>query len=172
MRGCWPCRRSKSAGHDSAWNRFVHQELKGYSPIMTGNRVLAFFLLATIVLIPLGAAILAASLSVTEYKIRYDNVGTGFDSSSKTEQQQTLWSSNTGSQTVNFTTTKRLKAPVSGILGHISTFPALTAAASCILACCRCLCTTSCKASIKITRGELLYAASAYISVAQVILLL
>lgn len=83
---------------------------------MTGNRVLAFFLVATVILIPLGAAILAASLSVTEYKIRYDNVGTGFDSSSKSVQQQTLWSPNTGSQTVDFTTTKTLKAPVSSIL--------------------------------------------------------
>ena len=87
---------------------------------MTGNRVLAFFLVATLILIPLGAAILAASLSVTEYKVRYDNVGTGFDNSSKTVQQQTLWGPNTPSQTVNFTTTKNLKAPVSGILEHKS----------------------------------------------------
>ena len=84
---------------------------------MTGNRVLAFFLVATLILIPLGAAILAASLSVTEYKVRYDNVGTGFNSSSKAVQQQALWT-NPGNQTVNFRTTKTLKAPVSGILDH------------------------------------------------------
>lgn len=80
---------------------------------MTGNRVLAFFLVATVLLIPLGAAILAASLSVTEYKIRYDNVGTGFDSSDKSVQQQALWAGAGNQSTVTFTTTKRLKAPVS-----------------------------------------------------------
>ena len=117
MRRCWPSRNSRRAGHDSAWNRFVHQELKGYSPIMTGNRVLAFFLVATLVLIPLGAAILAASLSVTEHKVRYDNAGTGYDSSSKAVQQQTLWA-DTGNQSVTFTTTKSMKAPVSGLLNH------------------------------------------------------
>lgn len=79
---------------------------------MTGNRVLAFFLVATVLLIPLGAAILAASLSVTEYKIRYDNVGTGFDSSDKSVQQQALWAGAGNQSTVTFTTTKRLKAPV------------------------------------------------------------
>lgn len=115
MRRCWPVRRrSNSADQDSAWNRFVHQELKGYSPIMTGNRVLAFFLVATVLLIPLGAAILAASLSVTEYKIRYDNVGTGFDSNDKSVQQRALWAGAGNQSTVTFTTTKRLKAPVSG----------------------------------------------------------
>lgn len=121
MRLCWPCRRSNFAGRDSAWNRFVHQELKGYSPIMTGNRVLAFFLVATIILIPLGAAILAASLSVTEYKVRYDNVGSGYSDPSKAVQQQTLWAGTTN-QTVNFRTTKILKAPVSCILDCPSRF--------------------------------------------------
>ena len=121
MRGCWPFRRRSSpADKDSAWNRFVHQELQGYSPIMTGNRVLAFFLVATVLLIPLGAAILAASLSVTEYKIRYDNVGPGFDSNNKLLQQQALWSGAGNVSTVTFTTTKRLKAPVSGITDHVT----------------------------------------------------
>lgn len=32
-----------------------------------------------------------------------------------------------------------------------------------MLICCRCLCITSCKASIKIIKGELLYTASAYV---------
>lgn len=84
---------------------------------MTGNRVLAFFLVATLILIPLGAAILAASLSVTEHKIRYDNELTGFNSSSKTVQQQTLWS-NTDSVTKTITITKNLKAPVSRSFYH------------------------------------------------------
>ena len=116
MRRCWPSRRSsKSKGHDSAWNRFVHQELQGYSPIITGNRVLAFFLVATIILIPLGAAILAASLSVTEYKVRYDNVGTGLTNTDKPAQQQALWASedNGITSTVSFTTHTTMKAPVS-----------------------------------------------------------
>ena len=119
MRRCWPSRRnSKSKGHDSAWNRFVHQELQGYSPIITGNRVLAFFLVATIILIPLGAAILAASLSVTEYKVRYDNVGTGLASTDKTAQQQALWANEDSgiTSTVSFTTTTTMKAPVSSIV--------------------------------------------------------
>ena len=161
MRLCWPCRRSNSAGRDSAWNRFVHQELRGYSPIMTGNRVLAFFLVATIILIPLGAAILAASLSVTEYKVRYDNVGNGYNDPSKAVQQQTLWADTTN-QTVNFRTTKILKAPVSCILDNPARFPCLSLAANCILLFCRYLCIMSYKATTKTTRGRLLHTVLAF----------
>lgn len=104
---------TKANGKDRAWQRFVHQELTGYSPIMTGNRVLAFFLLATLILIPLGAAILAASLGVVEYKVRYDNIGS-LAGTSKATQQQTLWAAeDTGiAQTVSITTSKHMKAPV------------------------------------------------------------
>ena len=104
---------TKKSGRDTAWQRFVHQELRGYSPIMTGNRVLSFFLLATLILIPLGAAILAASLSVVEYKGRYDNLG-ALNSTSKADQQSVLWSNQDNGvvQSVTITTTKHMKAPV------------------------------------------------------------
>ena len=113
----WPSRLrrgpKKKNGRDRAWNRFVHQELTGYSPIMTGNRVLAFFLLATLILIPLGAAILAASLGVVEYKARYDNLG-ALNGTSKGDQQSVLWSNQDEGvvQSVTITTTKHMKAPV------------------------------------------------------------
>ncbi|DBB12141.1 hypothetical protein WJX82_010754 [Trebouxia sp. C0006] len=113
----WPSRLrrgpKKKNGRDRAWNRFVHQELTGYSPIMTGNRVLGFFLLATLILIPLGAAILAASLGVVEYKARYDNLG-ALNGTSKADQQSVLWNNQDVGvvQSVNITTTKHMKAPV------------------------------------------------------------
>lgn len=107
--------RRKGSQNSNGWHaRFVRQELKGYSPIITGNRVLAFFIVATIVLIPLGAAILAASLGVVEYKVRYDNVGSDFASNDRNTSQSALWASgDTGVPTsVSFTTTKRMEAPV------------------------------------------------------------
>ncbi len=113
----WPSRLrrgpKKANGRDRAWQRFVHQELSGYSPIMTGNRVLAFFFLATLILIPLGGAILGASLGVVEYKVRYDNVGS-LAGTSKSDLQQTLWNSQPDGifQNVSITTTKHMKAPV------------------------------------------------------------
>lgn len=108
--------RRKGSGNKNGWHsRFVRQEIPGYSPIITGNRVLAFFICATIILIPLGAAILAASLGVVEHKIRYDNVGTDFNTNNRVTSQQALWQSgDTGiPTTVSFTTTKRMQAPVS-----------------------------------------------------------
>lgn len=99
-------------------SRFVRQEVPGYSPIITGNRVLAFFICATVILIPLGAAILAASLGVVEHKLRYDNVGTAFETNNKATQQQALWQSGDMGvpTTVSFTTTKRMNQPVSLLL--------------------------------------------------------
>ena len=124
----WPKRLHRGPrkdGRDRAYKRFVHQELAGYSPIMTGNRVLAFFLVAAVILIPLGAAILAASLSVVEYKVRYDNVGV-LNSSSKQQQQQTLLAApdNTGiTQTVSITTSKNMNAPVCALTPASCTAP-------------------------------------------------
>lgn len=107
--------RRKGSENSNGWHaRFVRQELKGYSPIITGNRVLAFFIVATIILIPLGAAILAASLGVVEYKVRYDNVGPDFASNDLNASQSALWGSgeNGVPTSVSFTTTKRMEAPV------------------------------------------------------------
>lgn len=129
----WPSRLrrgpKKKNGRDRAWNRFVHQELTGYSPIMTGNRVLAFFLLATLILIPLGAAILAASLGVVECKARYDNLG-ALNGTSKADQQSVLWNSQDAGvvQSVTITTTKHMKAPV--CFACTCGVPAVTAAVS------------------------------------------
>ena len=130
IRRLWPKRLHRAPrkdGSDRAYKRFVHQELAGYSPIKTGHRVLALFLVAAIILIPLGAAILAASLSVVEYKVRYDNVGVL--NGNKQQQQQTLLAApdTTGiPQTVSIITTKNMNAPVcaehiSILLGFAST---------------------------------------------------
>ena len=81
---------------------------------MTGNRVLGFFLVASIILIPLGAAILHASLTVVEYKVRYDNAEP-LSGTNKTALQLTLLSApdDTGiPQTVSITTSKTMNPPV------------------------------------------------------------
>ena len=57
------------------YQRFAQQELWGWSPIITGNVVVIYFLLVAVVCIALGVPILVASISVKEVKARYDNAG-------------------------------------------------------------------------------------------------
>ena len=58
------------------YQRFAQQELRGWSPIITGNVVVTYFLLVAIVCVALGVPILLASIQVKEVKMRYDNTGT------------------------------------------------------------------------------------------------
>ena len=50
--------------------RFARQDLPGWSPIITAKMVVLFYLLSALILLPLGGAILAASLNVKEYSVR------------------------------------------------------------------------------------------------------
>lgn len=50
--------------------RFARQDLPGWSPIITAKLVVLFYLLSALILLPLGGAILAASLNVKEYSVR------------------------------------------------------------------------------------------------------
>lgn len=161
-------RRKRSENKNGWHSRFVRQEIPGYSPIITGNRVLAFFICATIILIPLGAAILAASLGVVEHKIRYDSVGTPFATNDRTTQQQALWQSGDVGvpTTVSFTTTKRMNQPVRPVDAAAALICLsqscndfwqieLCCRAICMNPCCRYMYITSYKDSTKITKGAI-----------------
>ena len=56
------------------YQRFAQQELWGWSPIITGNVVVIYFLAVAIICIALGVPILLASIRVKEVKARYDNI--------------------------------------------------------------------------------------------------
>ncbi|CAL5228440.1 g11575 [Coccomyxa viridis] len=57
------------------YQRFAQQQLWGWSPIITGNVVVIYFLLVAVVCIALGVPILVAAINVKEVKARYDNAG-------------------------------------------------------------------------------------------------
>ncbi|KAK9804360.1 hypothetical protein WJX72_009200 [[Myrmecia] bisecta] len=93
--------------------RFAQQDLKGWSPIITGNAVVAFFFLSGCVLIGLGVAVLIASLGVKEVKATYTSVGP-MAGLSRQQQQDLLWS-NSGDgvpATVNLTIPEALTPPI------------------------------------------------------------
>lgn len=55
-------------------SRFAQQKLKAWRPLLTPTRIVLLFIGAALVLIPIGVACLAASLSVVEYASRYDDL--------------------------------------------------------------------------------------------------
>ncbi|BDA48170.1 ALA-interacting subunit 5 [Coccomyxa sp. Obi] len=95
------------------YRRFAQQELKGWSPIITGNVVVLYFLAVAVVCIALGVPILKAALDVHEHEIRYDNAGV-MAGRSKGEQQDILLQQNGEgvTTTVNVTITKDMNPPV------------------------------------------------------------
>lgn len=95
------------------YRRFAQQELKGWSPIITGNVVVLYFLAVAVVCIALGVPILKAALDVDEYEIRYDDAGI-MSGRSTGEQQDILMEQNGDGVTavVNVTITKDMKPPV------------------------------------------------------------
>ena len=57
--------------NNNTWlKRFARQDLPGWSPIITAKMVVLFYLLSALILLPLGGAILGASLGVKEYSVR------------------------------------------------------------------------------------------------------
>ena len=95
------------------YRRFAQQELKGWSPIITGNVVVLYFLAVAVVCIALGVPILKAALDVDEYEIRYDDAGVMAGRSSGEQQDILLQQAGDGvTSIVNVTITKDMKPPV------------------------------------------------------------
>lgn len=66
---CW----KRFTQSNNRWHKlFARQQLPGWSPIITAKAVVFFYFLAGLILIPLGIAILLASLNVVEYKVHLD----------------------------------------------------------------------------------------------------
>lgn len=103
----------RKKGKSKFYRRFAQQELKGWSPIITGNVVVIYFFLVTLLCIALGIPILKASMDVVEFKVRYDN--TGAMAGKTPAQQQGLLQAQQGSgvtTSVNLTVTKDMQPPV------------------------------------------------------------
>jgi len=93
--------KAKSSPHSNRpkESKFAQQKLKAWQPIMTPKPVIATYLIIGMVFIPLGYFMLAASQSVIEYDIRYDN-------------RPECTGLNGTSCTVTFNIEKTMKAPV------------------------------------------------------------
>ena len=57
------------------FQRFAQQDLAGWSPILTPGALVLYFVLAGAVCAAIGAPLLAASLSVVQVRVRYDDAG-------------------------------------------------------------------------------------------------
>lgn len=67
--------------HKDSWPaRFARQDLHGFTPIISSRFVIVVYMLAGLVLLPIGIAALISSLNIQEHKIRYDNVALGSQS--------------------------------------------------------------------------------------------
>ena len=109
------------------YRRFAQQELKGWSPIITGNVVVIYFFLVTLLCIALGIPILKASTDVVQFKVRYDD--TGAMAGKTSAQQQGLLQAQQGNgltTSVNMTVTKDMQPPVSSAVepnAHSAHYP-------------------------------------------------
>jgi hypothetical protein len=95
------------------YRRFAQQDLRGWSPIISANGVVLYFLLVSVLCIALGIPVLLASLHVTEYKVRYDNTGPMAGLSPAAQQALLQQQGGAGLTTaVNLTITKTMNPPV------------------------------------------------------------
>jgi hypothetical protein len=102
-------RRKKSKFYE----RFAQQDLRGWSPIITGNVVVVYFFIIAVVCLALGIPILKAQLGVHQYVVRYDNTGPMAGLSSEDSQNVLLQQNGQGVvTTVNITVTQTLNPPV------------------------------------------------------------
>ena len=101
-------------GKSKFYRRFAEQELKGWSPIITGDAVVLYFLIVASVCVALGVPILLASLNVKEYTVRYDNADI---MAGKTSEEQELMLMRSGGEgvpvLVNVTIAATMHPPVS-----------------------------------------------------------
>lgn len=56
-------------GKNSWFAKFARQELPGWTPILSARFVVFAYLLAAVVLLPLGIAVLVASVGIQEHKV-------------------------------------------------------------------------------------------------------
>lgn len=56
-------------GKNGWFARFARQDLHGFTPIISSRFVILVYLIAGVILLPLGIAILVASLNVQEHKV-------------------------------------------------------------------------------------------------------
>lgn len=56
-------------GKNGWFARFARQDLHGFTPIISSKFVIMVYLLSGVVLLPLGIAILVASINVQEYRV-------------------------------------------------------------------------------------------------------
>ncbi len=56
-------------GKNSWFARFARQDLRGWTPILSANFVVFAYLLAGVVLLPIGIAVLVSSLNVQEHRV-------------------------------------------------------------------------------------------------------
>lgn len=56
-------------GKNSWFAKFARQDLPGWTPILSARFVVFAYLLAAIVLLPLGIAVLVSSLNIQEHKV-------------------------------------------------------------------------------------------------------
>ena len=103
--------------HRQWYLRFARQQLAGWSPIITGNLVIAYLFATAVLCFALGLPILLASTQLPVYAVRYDNLG-GFQGRTQSQSQQLLSSAGDAGVPVEavITVQKRLTQPVCPIL--------------------------------------------------------
>lgn len=116
---------ASSASSRLKWHKkFAYQRFQGWRPILNVASAQIFFLSAGVFCIALGIPILTASLTVTEYTVRYDNAGQFAGTSDRDtggqRQQQLLWNASAADPadgfvpvTVTFNVDRDMDPPVS-----------------------------------------------------------
>jgi hypothetical protein len=101
-------------GKNSWFGKFARQDLPGWTPILSARFVVFAYLLAAIVLLPLGIAVLVSSLNIQEHKVRYDNAGIFANLPDNDARAAALLDGggNGAPVTVTFTPDKKMSAPV------------------------------------------------------------
>lgn len=102
---------SKTSHTNRLWQKFVQQELRGWSPIITATGVVVYFFAVGVVMLALGIPILLASLGVKEVKSRYDNAGI-MATATNAARLAIMQTGNGNTLTVNVTITEDMEPPV------------------------------------------------------------
>ena len=152
--------------HRQWYLRFARQQLLGWSPIITGNLVIAYLFATAVLCFALGLPILLASTSLPVYAVRYDNASP-FSSPNSLQKQQLLESYRGEGAPVSvvMTVRKRMTQPVRPVLicpcSSANNFLALESSCMCIEGClkyishrlhvCQAVCTTECIKALAVT---------------------
>ena len=104
-------KKNKKEKKSRFYKRFTYQQLRGWRPILSAPRAEIFFLLIGSLMVGLGVPILVASISVKEYRFRYDNVGL-LGELNYTERAALVTNGNGFTYDVEFLVEEEMKAPV------------------------------------------------------------